>query len=87
MASLCRPTCVSVTCHGVFVAGLDVDAADGTLLVGGQPLVHTLDVKQVHARQASARKTSFPAVFPASVRKKKLLLLANKLPGITLGKY
>lgn len=36
---------------GVFVeTSLDIDAADGAVLVGAQPLVHALHVKQVHAR-------------------------------------
>lgn len=32
-----------------------VDAANGAALVGGQPLVHTLHVEQVHTRQPSEK--------------------------------
>ena len=57
----------SVPCHGVFVAGLDIDATDGALLVGGQPLVDTLNVEQMHARQPPAIKRRLTAVVSASL--------------------
>ena len=70
----------SVPCHGVFVAGLDIDATDGALLVGGQPLVDTLNVEQMHAWQPPAIKRRLTAVVSASLTSTRATAQSQQRP-------